>query len=153
MSMPSVTRSRLPRRDVLATWFGCFVGGWLGLALGYLIAIVIASSRETTGLESLSEGLLIGGLTVTLGGLGGSAAGVALSLKVLRESRPVATGVTAGLSLVITVPVAAAVGSLLGLFHSEIFFVGTGLVTVAAAFLSAEFGRIAVRNSRPRTEA
>jgi hypothetical protein len=59
----------------------------------------------------------------------------------------------AGLSLVITVPVAAAVGSLLGLFHNEIFFVGVALVTAAAALLSAEFGRIAVRNSKSRTEA
>jgi len=148
-----LTRSWLKRHDVLATWVGCFVGGWLGLALGYSIAIVIDSSREATGLESLSEGLLIGALTLTLGWLGGSAAGVALSLKVLHESRPVATGVMAGLSLVVTVPVVAAVGSVLGLFHTESFFVGAGLVTAAAAFLSAEFGRIAVRNARPRTEA
>ena len=82
-----LTRSWLKRHDVLATWIGCFVGGWLGVALCYLIAIVIVSARETTGLESLGEGFLIGALTVTLG-LGGSAAGVALSLKVLRESRP-----------------------------------------------------------------
>jgi hypothetical protein len=140
-----VPRSRLPQRNVLATWMGCFVGGWLGLALSYLIAIVIFSSREASGLETLTEGLLIGALTLTLGGLGGSAAGVALSLKALRQSRPVATGVMASLSLVITVPVAAAVGSLLGFFHTEIFWVGAGLVTAAASFLSAKVGRIAVR--------
>jgi hypothetical protein len=80
-----LTRTWLQRHDVLTTWIGCFLGGWLGLALGYLTAIVIASSGEATGLESLSEGLLIGALTLTLGGLGGSAAGVALSLKVLGE--------------------------------------------------------------------
>jgi len=143
-----LTPSWLKRHDVLASWIGCFLGGWGGLGLAHIIGRAIAWTRptvETDGLQEMTEGLMLMPL-LGLAFLVGAAAGVALLLRVLRMNRPVATGVVTSLCLMGAIPILLVVGSMLTIPTWS--FSGSRLVTAIAALLSAQIGLLLIRGSR-----